>query len=498
MHNGAGSKRRGGEDAMGRGFLECKPMHLLTAEADEQHGGLKRVLGPVNLVSLGVGAIVGAGIFVVTGQAAAQYAGPAIVLSFLLSAVGCGLAGLCYAEMASMIPVAGSAYTYAYATLGELFAWIIGWDLLLEYLFGASLVAVGWSGYIVSFLRDFGIAVPASLSQAPFAFSQQTGWTATGAYLNLPAALIVAAITALVLLGIRESATANNVIVMTKIAVLLVFLGTGLWFVKAANWTPFLPANDGDFGHFGWSGVLRGAGVIFVAYIGFDCVSTTAQEAKNPQKNMPIGILGSLAVATVLYIAVSMVLTGVVKYDQLMVPDPIAVAVNAAGPQLFWLRPLVKVGAIAGLSSVILVLLVGQPRILFTMAKDGLLPRALASIHPRFRTPHVATVLTGMVTVVASGLLPLGVLGELVSVGTLFAFIIVCLGVAVLRRTRPELPRAFRTPLVPLVPALGAGICLLQMFSLPRDTWIRLLAWMAVGLVIYAAYGRRHSVLRNS
>lgn len=340
---------------------------LLQQVSDRGGVGLHRTLGATNLTALGVGGIIGAGIFVLTGQAAAQYAGPAIVLSFILAALACGFAGLCYAEFASMIPIAGSAYTYAYTTLGELVAWIIGWDLILEYLFGASTVAVGWSGYVVSFLKDLGVTIPPALSQAP---------------LNLPAMFIVALMTALLVVGISKSAKFNNIIVFAKICVILLFIVFGAAHVNTQNLTPLIPQNTGEFGHYGWSGILRGAGVIFFAYIGFDAVSTTAQEARNPQRDMPIGILGSLAISTVLYICVALVLTGIVPYQQLNVPDPIAVGVNAGGEALRWLRPLVKIGAIAGLTSVILVMLMGQPRIFYSMARDGLLPPQFAAIHP--------------------------------------------------------------------------------------------------------------------
>jgi APA family basic amino acid/polyamine antiporter len=465
---------------------------------------LKRALGPVNLVFLGIGAIIGAGIFVLTGQAAANYAGPAIVWSFVLAGTACALAGLCYAEFSSMIPIAGSAYTYGYATLGELFAWIIGWDLILEYLFAASTVAVGWSGYVVSFLRDIGINFPSEFTSAPYVHTTPPdagwnvwrlfteGWSSTGAVLNVPAMVIVAFITILLIIGITESATFNDVIVVIKLTVVLLFIAFGVAYIHRENWTPFVPPQEGP-GKYGWSGIVRGAGVIFFAYIGFDAVSTAAQEAKRPQRDMPVGILGSLAICTVLYIAVALVLTGIVKYDQLSVPDPIAVGVNAAGPAIAWLRPIVKIGAIAGLTSVILVMLLGQPRIFYTMSKDGLLPPVFAAVHPRFRTPWLASLLTGAFAMAMAGLLPIGLLGELVSIGTLLAFAIVCGGVLVLRYTDPGIPRPFRTPGVPLVPILGIAACFYLMLGLPPDTWARLIIWMAIGLAIYFLYGRRHS-----
>ncbi len=500
-------------------MLTRKPLEQLLQEADGAHG-LRRVLGAANLVSIGVGGIIGAGIFVLTGHAAAQYAGPAIILSFLFSAGACAFAGLCYAEFASMIPIAGSAYTYAYATMGEFIAWIIGWDLILEYLFGASTVAVGWSGYVVSFLRDFGIIVPPQLTAATgttLICLPDGAWTpATAALLkdlaakgvdaaslphataifNLPAVLIIAAITGLLMVGIRESAGFNNFIVFVKVTVILLFICCGFMYVRAENWTPFLPQNTGEYGHYGWSGVLRGAGVIFFAYIGFDAVSTTAQEAKNPRRDMPIGILGSLAICSVLYVLVAIVMTGMVKYTQLSVPDPMAVAVDAAGPGLYWLRPLIKIGAIAGLTSVILVLLLGQPRIFYSMSRDGLLPPLFSRVHPRFQTPYITTLATGGAAAVFAGMAPIQLLGELVSIGTLLAFVIVCLGVLVLRRTHPEFPRAFKTPLMPFVPILGAVLALAQMISLPLDTWLRLIIWMGIGFVIYFGYSRRHSLLR--
>ncbi|HOX21104.1 MAG TPA: amino acid permease, partial [Gemmatimonadales bacterium] len=448
-------------------------------------------------------------IFVLTGQAAANYAGPAIVYSFLLAGLACAFAGLCYAEFAAMIPIAGSAYTYGYATMGEFVAWIIGWDLILEYLFAASTVAVGWSGYFVSLLRDMGIDLPAAYTSAPYTHTAvpdaglnvwrifTEGWTRNpDAVLNVPAMVIVGLISILLVIGIQESSRFNNVIVVIKVAVVLAFIAFGAAYINRENWDPFVPAMVSE-GHFGWSGIVRAAGVIFFAYIGFDAVSTAAQETKNPQRDMPIGILGSLVICTVLYIAVSLVLTGIVKYDQLNVPDPIAVGINAAGPGLAWLRPFVKIGAIAGLSSVILVMLMGQPRIFYTMSKDGLLPPVFSAVHPKFKTPWLATIVTGLVAMLCAGLLPIGLLGELVSIGTLLAFAIVCGGVLVLRYTDPNIPRPFRTPLVPLVPILGVGFCFYLMWGLPIDTWARLIVWMAIGIAIYFFYGRKHSKLNT-
>jgi APA family basic amino acid/polyamine antiporter len=482
---------------------------IAALQTEAAQGDLHRVLGAGNLTALGIGAIIGAGIFVLTGRAAAQYAGPGIVYSFLLAGLACAFAGLCYAEFSAMIPIAGSAYTYSYATLGEFIAWIIGWDLILEYLFASATVAVGWSGYVVSLLKDFGIVIPPQWAAAPYDHVAPTdagwnvwrifteGWTTTGAVLNVPAMFIVGVVTLLLVVGIKESTRFNNVIVVLKLAVILAFIGFGAAYVNADNWQPFVPPAEGD-GRFGWGGVLRGAGVIFFAYIGFDAVSTAAQEVKNPQRDMPIGILASLAVCTVLYVAVALVLTGIVSFRELDVPDPIAVGIDAAGPGLAWLRPVVKIGAVAGLSSVILVMLLGQPRIFYSMARDGLLPRVFGAVHPRFRTPWVASLGTGAVAMVVAGLFPIGLLGELVSIGTLLAFVIVCAGVLVLRYTDPQIHRPFRVPFVPFVPIAGVLACGYLMIGLPLDTWARLIVWMALGIVIYFGYGRRHSRLRTA
>jgi basic amino acid/polyamine antiporter, APA family len=472
-----------------------KTLAELEEQADSNHNSLKRHLNATNLTLLGVGCVIGAGIFVLTGTAAALHAGPAVALSFIVSAFGCLLAGLCYAEFASMIPVSGSAYTYGYATMGEFVAWIIGWDLILEYLFGSATVAVGWSGYVTSFLADFGLSIPPALCQSPFVFDH-TGWHASGAIINFPAIFIVALMTTLLVIGIKESAKFNNIIVLIKVTVILLFIGFGISHINLANWTPFVPANTGHWGEFGWSGVLTAAAVVFFAYVGFDAVSTTSQEAINPKRDVPRGILFSLLICTVLYIAVSLVLTGILNYKFLNVEAPIALAINSAGPGLVWLRPIIKIGAIAGLSSVVLVLLLGQSRVFFTMASDGLLWKSFAKTHSKFKTPHVTTIVTGCVAAFFAGLFPIGLLGEMVSIGTLLAFVIVSVGIIVLRKAEPDAIRGFKTPWVPFVPILGALVCFAQMASLPIDTWIRLIVWMLIGFVIYFTYGRKHSHAR--
>jgi basic amino acid/polyamine antiporter, APA family len=466
---------------------------------------MKRVLGAVDLTLLGIGAIIGTGIFVLTGQAAAAHAGPAVVLSMIVAGIASALAAICYAEFASSVPVAGSAYTYGYATLGELVAWVIGWDLVLEYALGAATVAVGWSGYIVSLLADFGIQFPPLFSAAPGTVITLADGTSVTALFNLPAILISALATWILFIGIQESARVNAVIVVVKVGVVLLIIGLGGMFVNAENWRPFIPANTGTFGEFGWSGILRGAGVIFFAYIGFDAVSAAAQEARNPQRDMPRGIIGSLLICTVLYVLVSGVMVGLVPYQQLGVPAPMAIAVDAARvqaggsawqPILDWMPFIVKLGAIMGLTSTIIVQMMAQPRIFFAMSRDGLLPAWASRIHPRYRTPHLTTLLTGVIVMVASGFTSIGVLGELVSIGTLFAFVIVSIGVIVLRKSRPDLERPFRTPFVPALPIASALVSFALMLALPWSTWERLIVWMILGLVIYLVYGKQHSKLR--
>lgn len=475
-------------------YLERKSVVQLQTDASTgEH--LQRALGAIDLVTLGIGCIIGAGIFVLTGTAAAQYAGPAIMLSFVLAGIACGFAGLCYAEFAALLPIAGSAYTYAYATLGEVVAWIIGWDLLLEYALGAATVAVGWSGYMISFLKDVGITLPASLTAAPGTHVVLTDNSTVTAVFNLPAFLAIIALTLLLMLGVRESTRFNGIIVAVKLAVIVTFVLFGVSHIDPAHWTPFIPPNTGKFGEYGFSGILRGAGVIFFAYIGFDAVSTAAQEAKHPQRDMPIGIIGSLLICTLLYIVVAGVLTGLVSYKALNVADPIAVGVNVIG--LKWLAIAVKIGAIFGLSSVMLVLTYGQTRILYTMSRDGLLPPFLSRIHPRFKTPHITTLVLGTCVSLIAGLVPISTLGELVSIGTLFAFIVVCAGVLYLRYTQPSLYRPFRCPLVPFVPVTGIFICLYLVVGLPQETWLRLFVWLVVGLFIYFFYGHSHSVLQQ-
>jgi len=506
-------------------LFATKPLNVIMAEAEDtgEHS-LRRALGPVNLITLGIGAIIGAGIFVLTGQAAATAAGPAIVVSFILSGIICAFAGLCYAEFASLIPIAGSAYTYGYATLGELFAWIIGWDLILEYAFGAATVASGWSGYVVSFLDDFGlqfnprwIATPGtdlvfykghwaelgSIGQSLAAAGvDSTTLPHAVATFNLVAFIGIFVATFILVVGIKESANLNSAIVILKVAIVLVFIAIAGSFVlhhrslAAANWHPFIPPNTGKFGNFGLSGVARGAAVIFFAYIGFDAVSTAAQEAKNPQKDMPIGIIGSLVICTILYILVSGLLTAMVPYADLNVSAPVAVAIDATGVR--WGSLLVKAGAVAGLGSVMLVMLLGQSRVFYSMSRDGLLPKWAGAIHPRFRTPWISSIVVGVCVAGFASFIPIGDLAVLVNIGTLLAFVIVCAGVWILRRKRPDLPRPFKTPLVPLVPILGILTSFAAMASLPAKTWWRLLIWLGIGLLVYGFYGRTHSKVRNA
>ena len=469
-----------------------KPLAELHAEA-EAHT-LRRVLGPWNLISLGIGAIIGAGLFSLTGIAAAENAGPAIALSFMVAAIGCAFAGLCYSEFASMIPIAGSAYTYAYATMGEFLAWIIGWDLVLEYAVGASTVSISWSAYVVSFLHDFGIDLPAKLAASPFQALRLPDGTMVHGYINLPAVFIIVVISLLLMIGIRESARVNAVIVVIKVTVVVVFICLGFFFISRANYTPYIPPNTGEFGHFGWSGVMRAAGVIFFAYIGFDAVSTAAQEARKPQKDMPVGIIGSLIICTVLYVLFSSVLTGMVSYTELGGAAPVATAIDRTPYD--WLKPLVKLAIIAGFSSVILVMLLGQSRVFFSMSRDGLLPRVFSDIHPRWKTPWRSNLLFMLFVSLFSAFAPISVVGHMTSIGTLLAFVIVCAGIMIMRHTHPEVPRPFKTPLVPLVPILGILVCAAMMYSLGPDNWMRLLVWLIIGQVIYFAYSRFHSKLR--
>lgn len=455
-----------------------KPIESIRAIDADSANHLKRTLSAFDLTCLGIGGIIGVGIFVITGVAAAKYAGPAVVLSFVVSMFACIFTALCYAEFASLLPVSGSAYNYSYATLGELFAWIIGWDLVLEYVVGAIAVSIGWSGYLVGILKTLGVTLPAWCSGAP--------GTAPGAIINLPAALIVLAITALLVVGMKESARFTTAMVAVKLAAVLTFIAVGVGKVDPVNWTPFMP--------FGFSGVLTGAAIVFFAYIGFDAISTTAEEAKNPQRDLPIGIIASLVICTVLYIAVSAILTGMVPFFELNTPAPIAYALSAHG--FHWGSALVSAGAVTGLTSVLVILLMGQPRIFFAMARDGLLWPWAAKVHPRYRTPYRSQIATGLVVATFAALVDIGTAAELTNIGTLFAFALVCGGIIVLRRTHPELPRTFRTPLVPLVPLLGIGFCVWLMTSLPVLTWIRFVMWLLIGLVIYFGYSQSHSRLR--
>jgi APA family basic amino acid/polyamine antiporter len=454
---------------------------------------LRRALGPLQLIGIGIGIIIGAGIFVSTGQAAANYAGPAVVLSYIFAGFGCFLAGLCYAEFSSMMPVAGSAYSYTFASFGKLLAWIIGWDLILEYLAAASAVAVGWAGYFKGLMADFGIAIPSQFAEAPIHMSADHVLSFSGAIINLPAVLLVGGLTTLLVIGIRASTNFNGVMVVLKLIVVMLVIGFCMKYVKAENLTPFIPENTGSFGSFGWSGILRASGVVFFAYIGFDSVSVAAQEARNPQRTMPIGILGSLGICTVLYVLMCIVMTGVTKYTTLNVPMPVAVAVQAAGPNLAWLVPLVDFGAVLGLGTVVLGLLLGQSRIFYAMARDGMLPPVFGKVHPTFRTPHVSTIVIGCFSMLLCAFLPHDLLIELVAIGTLAAFVLVCGAVILLRKTHPNLHRPFRTPWVPVVPIAGMLVCFGMMAGLPLDTWIRFVVWGSIGLIVYFLYARKRA-----
>ena len=509
-------------------LLATKPIDLLLSEAHDESGtSLRRVLGPINLITLGIGAIIGAGIFVFTGSVAANFAGPAVVLSFVIAAVGCVFAGLCYAEFASLIPIAGSAYTYGYATLGEIFAWIIGWDLIIEYAVGAASVAVGWSGNLVVLFQSFGIQIPPRLTAPPgtlvvlyngqWSRLATIGATLTRAgvdpgtlptkhgILDLPAYVVIAIMTLILVIGVRESANFNSLIVFIKVGTVLTFIGIAGMFllrhpqIAAANWHPFIPPNQGTFGAFGWSGIARGAGVIFFAYIGFDAVSTAAQEARNPQRDMPIGILGSLAICTVLYVALSWILTGVVSYTALNTAAPVAVGIQATGVRFGSI--VVMLGTFAGLTTTMLVMLLGQSRVFYSMSRDGLLPEWASRVHPRFRTPWISSIIVGFFVAIFAGVLPVNVLLQLTSIGTLLAFVIVSAGVWALRVKRPDLPRPFKAPLVwkrfPLTPILGIVISFGLMATLPLSTWLRLIVWLILGMAIYFGYGRKHSRLRS-
>jgi basic amino acid/polyamine antiporter, APA family len=478
-----------------KGMLATKPIALYQKEASDRR--LVRALGIPSLIAFGIGGIIGTGIFVLTGLAAAEHAGPAIVLSFIIAGIGCAFAGLCYSEFAAMVPVTGSAYAYSYATLGELVAWFVGWNLVLEYMMACSTVAVGWSRYFVKLLDLYGINfIPAWLSSAPFE-AAGVGFQVhrTSAVLNLPAIAIIAAATALCYKGIKESALVNTIIVAIKVSIVIAVIAFGAFYVNPANWHPYIPPNTGTFGHFGWSGILRASAIIFFAYIGFDGVSTVAQEAKDPQRGMPAGMLGSLAICTVLYILMSSVMTGLVPFMQLDDAAPVAVALEAH-PQLKWLTTWVVWGALFGLTSVIITMIIPQARIWLCMSHDGLLPKMFGAVHPKFKTPHKSTLITGVFAAIFAGCLPIGILGELVSIGTLIAFIVVCLGILILRYTRPELPRPFRVPAVWFTAPMGIIFCAGMALSLPAETWWRLLLWSALGILIYAVYGYSHSRLR--
>lgn len=460
---------------------------------EEEGHSLKRHLGWFQLIVIGIGAIIGAGIFVITGKAAAEYAGPAIVLSFLIAFAICIFAGLCYAELSALIPIAGGSYSYAYVALGELPAWIIGWAITGQYLFSASTVAAGWSGYLQSFLKDWGFSLPSWLNAAPIRYDISTGIYFNNSLVDLPAVLLIFLVGLLISIGIKAAAHFNNVMVVIKLCTVFLFILLGISHVDPANWTPFIPENQGHFGAFGWSGVARAAGLVFFAYIGFDTVSTLALDAKNPQRDLPRGILGSLFFCTIAYILVSGILTGIVSYTLLDVPDPIAVALDTMGPAFFWVVSFVKIAILAGLASVVLVQMLGQSRIFLAIGKDGLLPPIFAKIDPKHRTPKAACFATTLAAMILSGFFPIELLGQLVSMMTLFIFSIVCLGVWILRYTHREYHRPFKVPFVPWIPLLGILSCIAQMLCLPAVTWLQMTGWLSIGFLIYFAYSIKHS-----
>jgi len=481
---------------MKKGLFAKKSIGALLKESSDTKHGLKRSLGPLNLIAMGIGAIIGAGLFVLTGEVAAKFSGPAIAISFIIAAIIASFAALCYAEFASLIPIAGGAYTYAFVAIGEFFAWIMGVALTVEYLFSFCTVAVAWSGYFNSLLSDLGVSIPLMFARAPLSYTE-AGWVATGALVNLPAICILALITWLVMRGIQTAAFLNDMLVLVKLGILVLFIGFGIAFIKGGNLVPFIPENTGVFGEFGWSGVLRGAGVLFFAFLGFDAVATLAQEAKNPQRDMPIGMIGSLLICTAFYIVFGFVMTGVVDYRTLGVADPVGVAVNAFGPKFLWLRYVVKLAILAGLSSVILVMMAAQARIFYTMAKDGLLPKIFGKTHPKYRTPFYGTLVISLVALALAGFFPVSILGQLTSMGALFVFGMVCFGVLILRFTQPTLHRPFRTPFTPWVPLLGTLACLYQMILMPGVTWVQFILVIGLGCSFYFIYGHKHSKLRN-
>jgi len=477
------------------GLFATKSLERIMAESEAGEFKLKRTLGASSLVALGIGAIIGAGLFSLSGLAAAQNAGPAVALSMVVASIGCAFAGICYSEFSCMIPVAGSAYTYAYTTLGEWLAWIIGWDLVLEYAVGASTVSISWSGYVVSMLHDFGIDLPTQLIAGPFETLTLPDGRMVSGIVNLPAVFIIIMISLLLMLGIKESARTNSVIVVIKLTVVFVFIGIGWRFITKSNYTPYIPPNTGEFGHFGLSGIAAGAATIFFAYIGFDAVSTAAQEAKNPQRDMPIGIIGSLAVCTILYIAFATVLTGMVNYTKLGVSAPVAVAIDIT--PYAWLKLLIKIGIIAGFTSVMLVMLLGQSRVFYSMSRDGLVPKIFSAIHPKWRTPWRSNLLFMCFVAPFSAFLPLKVVGNMTNIGTLFAFVIVCASILVMRKKNPDAPRPFKTPFVPFLPIVGIIWNFGLMYSLGIDNWIRLFVWMAIGQIVYFGYSRSRSHLNQ-